>query len=199
MDMEKESIESQDIRIEKARPEDARGIQEVFYRSWLETYPNEKAGVTIEDIEDRFKDGFSEERLAKRAGFFAAPPEDETWLIAKKDDIIVGLISPIRKSDRNQLQRVYVHPDYFHQGIGMKLWEAAKGYMDMGKDTYVELVDYNESAKHFYEKLGFVDTGRRWPSTTLLMKSGANPTEMEMVLRADPKVGSNRPARLGRI
>ena len=179
-----ESVESSDIRIERAKPEDAHGIQEVFYRSWLATYPNEKAGITAEDIEERFKDGFSEDWLAKRRAFFAAPPEDETWLVAKKGGTVVGLVSPVRKPDRNQLQRIYVHPDHFHQGIGTKLWEAAKGCMDMGKDTYVNLVDYNERAQRFYESLGFKDTGRRWPSEILKIKNGVNLAEMEMVRKA---------------
>lgn len=179
------TIESSEIRIEKARAEDTEGIQEVFYRAWLAVYPNKEYGVTIDDVEDRFKDRFSEEKLMKRREFYANPPHGEIWLVAKKGESVVGLVSPVRTDDRNQLQRIYVHPDHQHQGIGTKLWEAAKQHMDMSKDTYVNLVDYNTQALRFYEKLGFKDTGRRWPSTVMVMKSGARPTEMEMVLRAD--------------
>lgn len=178
------SPESPEILIEKAKPGDVRGMQEVFYRSWLATYPNAEAGITIEDIEDRFRDRFSEEKLAKRAALYASPPEGETWLVAKKGNAVIGLVSPIRMFDRNQLQRIYVHPDYQRQGVGTKLWEAAKEYMDMSKDTYVELVDYNTQAVRFYEKLDFKDTGRRWLADKFSFRSGAKFPEMEMVLKA---------------
>ncbi len=184
MHMALESAETKDIHVDRARPEDIPGVQEVLYHAWLATYPNEKAGVTIDDIEDRFKDRFTNEQLLRREKLSANPPEGEAFVVAKIHGLVVGLCSPVRKSDRNQLQRIYVHPQYHRQGVGTALWEKAKEYMDMTKPTYVELVDYNEKARHFYEKLGFRDTGRRWLSKTLKMKSGANPVEMEMVLQA---------------
>ncbi len=177
-----ESSESFDILVEKATPEDTRGIQELLYRTWLATYPNEAAGITRDDIEDRFKDRFSEERLEKRMQQFTHPPDGEVWLVAKKAGVVVGVVSPIQKQDRNQLQRIYVHPDYQRTGVGTKLWEEAQKYLDPAKDTYVEVVEYNTDARHFYENLGFKDTGRRWQSKNFAFKSGAIFPEMEMVL-----------------
>jgi hypothetical protein len=46
----------QNISISPAMPQDARSIQEIFYKTWLDTYPNQKYGITKEDIEDLRKE-----------------------------------------------------------------------------------------------------------------------------------------------
>jgi hypothetical protein len=51
------------ITIKEAQPDDAYDIQTVFYKTWLETYPNKEAGITREDIEENFKDGFTDEKI----------------------------------------------------------------------------------------------------------------------------------------
>ncbi len=38
-----------------ALPEHAEQIQDVFYRTWLATYPG-NAGITVGDVEKRFAD-----------------------------------------------------------------------------------------------------------------------------------------------
>jgi hypothetical protein len=51
----------QEIKLVVPKPEDTWAITEVFYKSWLLAYPNEKYGITVDDIEDRFKIAFSPE------------------------------------------------------------------------------------------------------------------------------------------
>lgn len=55
------------IKIEKAIPEDAADIQRIFYETWLVTYPNAKLGITVEDIDERFKARISNEGIQRRA------------------------------------------------------------------------------------------------------------------------------------
>lgn len=172
------------VEIGIAKPEDARDMQEVFHRAWLKAYPNAERGITVDDIEDRFKDAYSEETLAKRRGRIANPEQGTTWLVARIDGKAIGLCTIIVKEDRNQLQRIYVHPDYQHQGIGTDLWKEAQKYLNAAKDTYVDVADYNQQAIAFYTKLGFVPAGRTHQEERFRMKSGAIFTEMEMVLRA---------------
>ncbi len=38
-----------EIKILEAVPEDAEGTVNVYYKTWLDTYPNEEFGVTRED------------------------------------------------------------------------------------------------------------------------------------------------------
>ena len=43
------------VTVTKATLGDVQGIAEVQYVTWLATYPNKEAGITIEDIETDLK------------------------------------------------------------------------------------------------------------------------------------------------
>jgi hypothetical protein len=93
-----------EIKISQATPEDVCGVAEVFYKTWLATYPNEELGITTEDIDDRYKEAFTEAGLAKRAERIAHPSENASFFIAKEDDKVIGVCNILRHPDRNQLQ-----------------------------------------------------------------------------------------------
>ena len=45
------------IKIEKAfNPQDIEQIDEVYFQSWLATYPNKELGILTDDIYEIFKD-----------------------------------------------------------------------------------------------------------------------------------------------
>lgn len=167
------------IEIVTPTKEDVRGIQEVFYKSWLSTYPNKELGITVDDIEERFKGSFTEEALAKRWQRIR-DEQGEKLLIAKKGDKVVGLVRATFRPDKNQLQAIYILPEYQGKGIGTSLWEAAKKLFDPKKNTIVQVATYNQQAIGFYSKLGFVDNGKRWEDEKLKMKSGAIIPQLEM-------------------
>ena len=79
------------IEINKAKPEDAEEINNVYYKTWLDTYPNEEIGITVEDIEDSFKDSFSKEYLDQVREKIMETTGKAMRLVAKKDDLIVGI------------------------------------------------------------------------------------------------------------
>ena len=174
-----------DIKILDAVPEDALGMTTVFYKAWLKAYPNEEAGVTMDDIEDSYKDSFTEEGIGKMQEKLKQPRIKEKRLVAKEGDLIVGTATMVRNEENNQLRTIYVLPEYQGKGIGKMLWEEARKFCDPEKDTIVQVVTYNEQAINFYMKLGFVDTGKRFTEERFKMKSGAILPEMEMVLRKD--------------
>ena len=89
----------------------------------------------------------------------------------------------MRRSDKNQLQAIYVVPEYQRKGVGKLLWKEAQKYFDEGKDIVVEVATYNSNAIAFYKKLGFVDTGKRFSDEKFKMKSGNLIPEMEMELK----------------
>ena len=173
-----------EIKISIANPEDARGIAEVFYKTWLVTYPNEKVGITVDDIEDRFKNSFTEESLAKRADRIAHPKDNEVFFLAKDSDRVVGVCNIVKHPDKNQLQAMYVLPEYQGKGIGNLLWERAKKDLDLDKDTIVQVATYNTNAINFYRKLGFVETGKQFQNEHFRMKSGVIIPDTEMVIKA---------------
>jgi ribosomal protein S18 acetylase RimI-like enzyme len=171
----------ENIKIVQPTLEDARGTIEVQYKAWLTTYPNEKLGITIDDIEHRYKDAFSGERLKKREKIITDPEPNEKYIIAKDGDKVVGMCYVIIQENKNQLQAIYLLPQYQGKGIGTQLWNAVLPFFEKSKDIYVEVADYNEKAISFYKKLGFVDTGRRFSDERFRMKSGSILPEMEMI------------------
>ena len=171
------------IEITTASPEDVRGMIEVFYKTWLATYPNEEYKITVDDIEDRFKDSFTDENLKKRAERITNPPEGEMTFLAKEDESVVGLVRIVRHPDRNQLQAIYVLPQYQRKGIGYLLWEEARKHFDQTIDTIVNVAIYNIKAIEFYKKLGFKETGKVWEDEKFKLKSGAIISETELIMK----------------
>ena len=173
------------LEISPARPEDIKGITDVLYKAWLKAYPNEELGITVEDIEETYKDSFSEESLKKGAEKIANMSDNEHRLVVRNGEQIIGVASVVTFEDINQLKTIYILPERQGQGVGQKLWTEIKKHIDPQKNTFVELADYNVQAISFYEKLGFRDTDRRFSDDRFIMPSGVKLPEMEMVLKAE--------------
>jgi ribosomal protein S18 acetylase RimI-like enzyme len=146
------------IDIYAAEAADAREIQEVFYKTWLVTYPNEEAGITEDDIHDFFAKKLTDERIAELAAHLTYPNPLNMLLAAKEGSKVVGVLrggdlGPL--SDYNQLSALYVLPEHQRRGIGTALWESAQYLFDPRKPTRVGVAPYNLKARAFYEKLGF--------------------------------------------
>lgn len=174
-----------EVEVVCATPHDVWGMQDVFYRGWLTTYPNAEHGITVDDIEDWYKDRYAEDKLQKRREQMANPPEGQTTLVAKEGDKVVGVCRATKHTDRNQLYAIYVLPEYHGRGIGTAMWQAAQRYLDPTLHTMVEVAIYNAKAIKFYEGLGFVDTGRRMRDPRFTLKSGSIIPEMEMRREAE--------------
>ncbi|HLD70586.1 MAG TPA: GNAT family N-acetyltransferase [Negativicutes bacterium] len=174
------------IQIEVAKPEDAEQINEVFYQTWLATYPNKEIGITKEDVEDRFNDRKSKEKIEKRRDEILND-KNATLLVARQGDNIIGVCRMERLEAKNRLRAVYVLPEFQGMGMGKLLWQEAQKCTNPAKDTFVEVATYNTKAINFYKHLGFKDTGRRFEDERFRMKGGTAIPEMEMVIRAQGK------------
>ena len=174
------------IKITSPEEKDMVGVQKVLYKTWLATYPNEEYGITKDDIEDRFKGRFTYESLAKRWEDIEKATNRET-LLAKEGNNVVGIIVVTLHPDKNQLQAIYILPEYQGKGIGKKLWDEAQKYLDHTKNSIVHVATYNKNAIGFYERLGFKDTGKRWKDNEFKLKSGSIIPQMELELEAKDK------------
>lgn len=175
--------ELNELEIRRVRPEDAESINRVMRAAWLATYPNEAAGITVDDIEDLYKDMFTEERIAKSQERLRNIPENEQRSVAVVDGEVVGVSRLIQEEETNHLQTLYVHPEYQGRGIGTALWKEMRVFLDPEKDTVLEVATYYQNAIDFYEGLGFEDTGERFLEERFRMKSGAIVPEMRMILK----------------
>lgn len=178
-----ENKEKYEIKIDQAGAEDSRGVTQVFYKTWLDTYPNEEFGITKEDIEDRFLSRISEEGIDQMAEKISHPLANTLFLVAKDGDEVVGVCRVRKDEKRNELEAIYVLPEYQYIGLGNKLWQEARNFFDLDKDVIVKVATYNNKAIYFYKKLGFIDTGKRFTEEKLRLKSGAVIPEMEMIIK----------------
>ena len=167
------------ITIQKATPDDAQGIGEVFYKTWLATYPNEEIGLTEDDVEFKFKD-----RHLADGSKYANIPDNQSVLTAKDGDLVVGICRLVKHEEMNELTVIYVLPEYQGRGIGKMFWNEALKFFDPSKSIIVKVVSYNKNAIEFYKKLGFKDTGKIFYDEHFRMKSGVIPPETEMTLPA---------------
>ncbi len=172
----------QNIQITEAISRDARGILDLLHKTWLDTYPNKEFGITVEDIEESYKDSFTEENIKKLEEKIATIPSNQKRLVAKQGDLVVGVATMIKNTENNQLLTLYVLPRFQGQGIGAKLWKELEKFYDPDKNTILEVVVYSQKAISFYKKLGFVETGMRSGKGSWRIKKGElNIPEMEMI------------------
>ncbi len=165
-------------------PNDVPQIIDVYYSAWLETYVNEEIGITRDDIEAFFKDQAEQSEIDRRTEHLANLPPNQHLLVAKDGVIVVGVCRIVIREKCNQLQAIYILPEYQRKGIGTMLWNEIKKFFDPTKDTLVQVATYNTTAINFYQKLGFVDTGKRFTEERHRMPiSGVLIPEMEMKLR----------------
>ncbi|HEX9804290.1 MAG TPA: GNAT family N-acetyltransferase [Candidatus Dojkabacteria bacterium] len=146
------------LKIELAKPADAEEVYELFKTTWLDTYVNEKHGITKEDILSKYPESKRKSTIVKYAKFYENMNKDieksETvvWL-AKNDSQVVGLVSIDRKVPI-QIGAVYVLPEFQRQGIGKQLIEYILKFLG-NKVITINVASYNERAIKFYEKYGF--------------------------------------------
>jgi ribosomal protein S18 acetylase RimI-like enzyme len=176
------------IKIQRPTVNDVKDIQEVFYKAWLATYPNKEAGITVEDIEERFKDRLSEQTLKKRIEDISDASENKLFLVAKEDGVVAGVCKVKKEDVYNELDAIYVSPDQQRKGIGKMLWDKAREFLGEEKDIIVHVASYNEKAINFYKKMGFADTGKRFVNEKFKMPiSGACIPEIEMIIKSKAK------------
>ena len=142
------------ITIRLAIPADAPDIAEVLMRSWEVAY------------KDIVPADFIRERNATRTAQFKIPDDDTSYYIMQKYGKTVGMMRLLPDNSDDSiydLQAIYLHPDYFLQGIGTTAMEFAfEKARSLGKTAVtVWVLEDNINAIKFYKKCGFaVDDGK---------------------------------------
>lgn len=174
-----------DFPIVDASPDDVYGIRRVQRLGWLCTYPNEKAGITKEEIEQKFAVDDTEEGQsaieARKQGF--KDPLIHTW-VAKDKAEIVGFCVASKKDNKNTILALYVLPDYQGKGIGTNLIKASFDWLGDKQDIYVAVASYNNQAISFYKKNDFEETGEKGLlDESAKLPSGKTIPEVQLIKR----------------
>lgn len=102
------------------------------------------------------------------------------WVVAVRDDEVVGYIGSQSSIDESDVMNVAVHPDWRRQGIAEQLIETLIGELKNrgSKALMLEVRASNAPAIALYEKLGFRQVGLR-------KNYYRNPKEDALILRKE--------------
>lgn len=105
------------------------------------------------------------------------------WLVAVEGDTVAGYIGSQSVLGESDMMNVAVHPDFRRQGIAKRLvLTLVEGLKVRGNHCLsLEVRASNEPAIRLYEKLGFLQVGRR-------PKYYRNPREDALILRKEWKI-----------
>lgn len=165
--------------------DDLPGINEVAHQTWLATYPNRDAGITIEDVESVYKEDDPEkakEKLVRRKARYSNP-NIHIWVTENKGKII-GFCHAIKEQKANRIMAIYVLPEYHGTGMGKQLIKRAFTWLGKSKDILVNVVEYNDHAIGFYEHMGFVKTDKSGVFDDIArLPTGKVIPEIQMILK----------------
>ena len=146
------------ITIRLATPADAPDMAEIHMRSWEVAY---KDIIPMEYIKEK---NTTRHDLFKRI----ITDENTTQYVIQKGGKTFGIMCVVptpQDDDANEniceLEGIYLHPDYYRQGIGEKAMEFAFNIARNWSKTHMTLWVFKEntSAIKFYEKCGFSADG----------------------------------------
>lgn len=171
------------VTVSDAKPDDIYDIRSVRKTTWLSTYPNKKYGITLDDIKSRFVDDNNIEgkKQIEATKKHLENPDLHTF-VAKVDEKVVGFVVAKVEEENNRIIAIYVLPLYQGKGVGEKLINTAFNWLNSRKkqDVLVNVVTYNSNAINFYEKCGFVSTGKDVSDPAAKLPSGKIMPEVEM-------------------
>jgi ribosomal protein S18 acetylase RimI-like enzyme len=161
MTVEQEKLRN--TQILPATPQDAKAIGDVTLAVWLATYPNDEAGITGEDIRAKFAFTTPQDEaksVEERARRIMEDSSKRYW-VAKDGDTVIGYCVAQKGSDKNVLQALNILPGYQGGGLGRRFMEQALSWLGDELPISLRVLSYNTSAIGFYERFGFVQTGRK--------------------------------------
>ncbi|MFJ7196815.1 MULTISPECIES: GNAT family N-acetyltransferase [unclassified Streptomyces] len=148
--------------IEAPRAEDAESLGPVQLRAWLQTYPNEEAGIDEKWIREHRGSSAAAEGIAQWRDFIAAVEERPDLLfcrVVRSGAEIVGFLCG-RRDDVVTLGPMYLLNEAQGEGVGGRMMSEFLAWAGSAP-MRLWVTEYNERAVRFYERYGFRATGER--------------------------------------
>lgn len=138
-------------------PSDVESYRRMQAASWLDTYPNPEAGVSLEWVQAQVDSMLAPEalELSRHRVEKILQDKDSLLYIAKVGDQSVGMVSATRFDDHQRIEALYVAKEYHGTGTAQQLLDQVFSEVDLSQPIMLEVVAYNERAQRFYQKNGF--------------------------------------------
>jgi len=139
------------MRVETAKPRDARTIAELHVRAWSVAYRGLIPDVWLDSMSLADHVAHFERRLAERTRHTLVCRDDEG------DEGVRGWLGMRLTSRTLELEGLYVDPAFLRRGIGTSLWRQASllATAEGARTAAAWVVSLDERARSFYAALGF--------------------------------------------
>lgn len=127
-------VKTHDVTIRRATDTDAEAVAEVWLRSFATALPTVRRAHTDEQVRSWFRE--------------VVVPDRETWVATAGITTVAMMVL-----DDDELDQLYVDPEYQGNGIGAELVTLAKRRHPTGLTLWTFQV--NQAARSFYERHGF--------------------------------------------
>lgn len=141
-----------------AKPEDIKSVIKMQAESWLDTYPDDRAGVSRSWVEERVRSWLTLDNIKKRQerlGVINGDRHSLYKIAVAHDGSILGVLFVRRQDGKQHLGMLYVDKKYHGKGIAQDLMKAFLEWEDTQLSTDLEVATYNKRAIAFYKKYDF--------------------------------------------
>ncbi|MGV9267898.1 GNAT family N-acetyltransferase [Kitasatospora sp. NPDC003701] len=150
------------LRIDVPHPDDAAPVGRTQLTAWLQTYPDEAAGIDEAWIREHRGSTATAEGVARWREFIEDALRQPDLLfcrVVRSGPEIVGFLCG-RRDEAVTLGPMYLLAQAQGQGVGGRLMGD---FLSWAQDAPVRLwvTEYNAGAIRFYERYGFRTTGER--------------------------------------
>ena len=143
--------------IRPATIDDIKGIKTMQSQSWVDTYANEKAGVSFEWVNDFVSKWTTDEGIKRSKEKYQKIFSNSEYLfsVATEGSIVLAMLFASKINSNQQIEALYVDKKYHGTGLATDLMNDALNWFDKSIPIYLEVVSYNKRAIAFYLKYGF--------------------------------------------
>jgi ribosomal protein S18 acetylase RimI-like enzyme len=165
-----------EFQIVEAQLSDAHVFTEIQARTWLDSYPNDEAGISREDVAAKIQEW--EQEGDSRIISEMQKPGSRAWVV-KKNDEVIGFVAALKDEDERSIEALHILPEYQRKGLGSALLATALEWLGTDEKITIEVVTYNTDAQRLYEKFGFKNSGKS--AGCIILPSGMGIEKIIMV------------------